>query len=585
MKEFSAQTGGRYTYADDLENLQELALAFSQLFDDCDDFIVSGCEVTSNAVSPGYVFLNGKMRYFSGATGVTSWPQYLYESNSEESVTYESGGSKTGRKIYGCALASSVPAVADALTGKISKAITITSTGGLQMKDAFIGKYAVLLNPSSGAQTVDNAVTFTKAVAMDEGLVAKKPVSVKSGTNESVLGYDGSAFSITSTYGSNVYRLSLSDGEGFRFYVNGTLIATIGHASITFAKPVTASQGTFGGLVLTGNHIYQGTANAESDVYINQRGYNGGYTQFRNTSIGNGKDKFLIRVIGSEGSVNVYGQTRIAAGTMDGLVLKAAALKSNNTLVNAIAWKDSSNADMARVGFLSSSDQSFSITASYNINITANGTVDIGPAIKENGQLLSEKYVTRLALNEILGDKAGTDQVYTIEQADAKFAMVNRGLAQFVDAASTQAICRSQIGAAGKADLDSYAKLENCLSDMAATEANKKKIRDNIGAAATGDFQLRLTDSGWVHIQDALYVRQIGNIVCVQGSTKTVHSGAVFTIPNLISAPTYPVKHTVAFSNNRSWTCKIAAGQRACTVVYCDGSCNKMTEISITYMV
>ena len=29
MKEFSAQTGGRYTYADDLENLQELALALS----------------------------------------------------------------------------------------------------------------------------------------------------------------------------------------------------------------------------------------------------------------------------------------------------------------------------------------------------------------------------------------------------------------------------------------------------------------------------------------------------------------------------------------------------------------------------
>ena len=31
MKEFSAQTGGRYTYADDLENLQELALAFAEL--------------------------------------------------------------------------------------------------------------------------------------------------------------------------------------------------------------------------------------------------------------------------------------------------------------------------------------------------------------------------------------------------------------------------------------------------------------------------------------------------------------------------------------------------------------------------
>ena len=59
MKEFSAQTGGRYTYADDLENLQDLALAFAQIFDDCDNFIVSGCEITGNAISAGYVFLNG----------------------------------------------------------------------------------------------------------------------------------------------------------------------------------------------------------------------------------------------------------------------------------------------------------------------------------------------------------------------------------------------------------------------------------------------------------------------------------------------------------------------------------------------
>ena len=86
MKEFSAQTGGRYTYADDLENLQDLALAFAQIFDDCDNFIISGCEVSSGSVSAGYVFLNGKLRYFPGAIGITSWPQYIYELNSTESV-------------------------------------------------------------------------------------------------------------------------------------------------------------------------------------------------------------------------------------------------------------------------------------------------------------------------------------------------------------------------------------------------------------------------------------------------------------------------------------------------------------------
>ena len=44
----------------------------------------------------------------------------------------------------------------------------------------------------------------------------------------------------------------------------------------------------------------------------------------------------------------------------------------------------------------------------------------------------------------------------------------------------------------------------------------------------------------------------------------------VFTIPNTIAAPSHAVKHTIGFANNRTWVCKIAAGQRACQVVYCD---------------
>lgn len=586
MKEFSAQTGGRYTYADDLENLQDLALAFAQIFDDCDNFIVSGCEITSGAISAGYVFLNGKLRYFSGATGITSWPQYIYELNSTENVTYESGGSKIGRNIYGCAIAKSVPVKQDELTGKALQSITITSNGGLRMKDAFIGKYALLLNPASGSQTVDSIVNFVKAINAGSDITANKNVIIKSGTIKTEMSYDGSTFSVKYTGDSNNYQLSLIDGIGFRFYANGTLIATIGSSSITFSQPVSASKGIFGGLVLTGNQIYQGTANAVGEIGINVYGYNGDTTQFRNTHIGNGKGKIVFSITGSDGSVNIYGVTKIDAGTTDGLILKANMLKENNSLTNAISWRDSANAVMARVGFISTTDQTFSISSSaYNISIAGHTTVNIGPAIMENGVLLSEKYATVTNLTEGLEKKANSSDVYTQTQANKKFAVKTEGLLQFVTSNVSEADCRSHIGAIGKSDLNSYAKLENYLSDMATDETKKQTIRNNIGAAGVGDFQSKLSDSGWKHIKDSLYVRQIGNIVCIQGSIKTVHSGTVFTIPNTISAPSHAVKYTIAFNNSRNWVCKIEAGQRACTVVYCNGSCGNSTQFSITYMV
>lgn len=587
MKEFSAQTGGRFTYADDLENLQDLALAFAQIFDDCDNFILSGCEVSGNAISAGYIYLNGKLRYFSGATGLTGgWPQYIYELNTTESVPYDSGGSKVGRNVYGCAIAKTVPVTQDVLTGKVPTFIPITSTGGLRMKDAFIGKYALLLNPASSPQTVNSLVNFAKAIQANDDLTANKNLIIKSGAIQTVLSYSGSTFSIKTSGSTNSYELKFTNGTGFQFYVNNILAVTIGASTINFSKPVVAAKGTFGGLVLTGSDIYQGTANAVATLNINLYGYNGGNTQDRNTVIGNGKGNVLFRVTGANGYVEMFGTTQISAGTMDGLVLKANVTKDTSSLTNAVAWKDSTNAVMARIGFLSSTDQIFSISVPlYGIKITSAGTVNIGPSIMENGVLLSEKYALQTAMTTALGQKANTSDVYTQAQANQKFAAKDGGLSQFVTPTVSAATCRGHIGAVGSSDLASYAKKDQFLADMATSEANKQQIRNNIGAAAAGDFEPKMTDSGWKLIKDSLYIRQIGNIVCIQGSTKTVHSGTVFTIPNTISAPSHSVKHTIAFANNRSWVCKIAAGQRACTVVYCDSSCNKSTEFSITYMV
>ena len=53
MKEYVAEPGGRYTYSDDILNLQELALSLSAIFDGCQEFIISGCEPDGASISPG----------------------------------------------------------------------------------------------------------------------------------------------------------------------------------------------------------------------------------------------------------------------------------------------------------------------------------------------------------------------------------------------------------------------------------------------------------------------------------------------------------------------------------------------------
>lgn len=101
MKEYVAETGGRYTYADDILNLQELALSMTSIFSECTDFIISGCIVSGNAIAPGYVWLNGKVRYFEGCP-TTSFPYYIYERNLSDTVTYANEMNKKGRNNFLC---------------------------------------------------------------------------------------------------------------------------------------------------------------------------------------------------------------------------------------------------------------------------------------------------------------------------------------------------------------------------------------------------------------------------------------------------------------------------------------------------
>ena len=72
MKEYQSKTGGRYIFNEDIHYLQDLALSMTEIFKDSGlDFVISGCKITitgnySVKIDPGYVFLDGKVRYVSG---------------------------------------------------------------------------------------------------------------------------------------------------------------------------------------------------------------------------------------------------------------------------------------------------------------------------------------------------------------------------------------------------------------------------------------------------------------------------------------------------------------------------------------
>lgn len=592
MKHFSAQTGGRYTYVDDIINLQDLALAFNSIFTDCDNFIVSGCEVSGTSISAGYVFINGELRYFPGASNRT-WPQFIYESNSRESVSYASGTDKVGRNVYGCNIAASVPTALDTITGAVPQFIRITSDGGLRLKDALFGKYALLLNAASGAQTVGGTVTFSNAVNINGILTANNTSKVVSGSSVGQFFWDGNNFTVqTRVSNGTIYKLVVENNAGFKFYVGSTLALTVGASGIVSALHITSSVGLTGGHVkITSDAIYNAGQDSNASLNINMVGYNGGTTRFRNTVIGNGKNSAVLSVLGETATVKVDGTGLFSSSAMIGLILKSTYDKLSDSMTKSIAFRDVDDDTMATMGFITSASKLYSIINYLgNIAITGTNFVDLGPVIKEGGVLLSEKYVLASNYTTDQTDKANTTDVYTKTQANNRFAALTDGLSQFVVNNITKAILRGQIDALGENDVTTLCPTKaNLLSDMATSEQAKATIRSNIGAAAVGQYQPLMADSGWLTVPNTadLHVRQIGKIVCIQGRVVTRHSGTVFTLPNGIDAPAYDVSFIAdpyqGYAGH-TWTARIAAGTKNLVVIHCSSDCAENIPFSLTYM-
>lgn len=588
MIEFSSETGGRFTYVDDVLNLQELALAFNALFDDCDNFIVSGCEVEGNSITSGIVYINGKLRVVNGVSGITTWPQYIYEHNETEEVPYQSGGPKIGRKILGAKINATVPTTLVTFTGQTPQSIKVTEKGGLRIDEAFFGKYTILRNPSA-PQTIQGDITANK-INSNTSIEAKQRLGITTPAANANMYYENSKLIIESIIASDdtKYRISVAPGVGgFQFYKNSTLLAAITDSKITFHKPLSAISALVGSISVVDSNIFNSvTASDNGSININVVSADGPSEYFRDTHIGDGKGNRLLSVIGKDASITVFGAFASNTTAEEAIVLMSSKKKSEVSLKKQIVWKDAEKTLIGKFGFSDSNSQILNLENTIaGIKIQGVDFVDIAPVIKEQGVALSDKYVTKHLLTIELNKKADTINTLSIEDANKNYAALNKGLAQFVNESKSKENLCNEIGAATITSLSNCAKIENCLSDMATTEESKKKIRANIGAAAVGDFQPVIPDTSWIMITTGLYARQIGNIVCIQGTIVTPHEGTVFQLPNKIDAPRYTVAYDAPMSSNayNYWSCEITGGTKICKVIRCNQH-GVSVPISITYM-
>lgn len=611
MKEFTSQVGGRYTYIDDILNLQELSLAMVSLFDGCDNFIISGCQMSGTTLTPGYVFINGKIRYCAGISGVSTWPIYIYERNTVEKVSYADSGDKVGRNVYGCTVGTSVPTSADLLTGAVPQFIKMTNGGAaMRLKDAFFGKYALTIDSSYSSQSVNKSMSLGGDLTVNGIIQSNNALQTVSGNSKGIVSYNSSGDLViqSTATGRNAYQMVLTNDGAFKFYVGNTLLATLTTSGFVASVPITATTLSAGTTRCANSDIYNyGTATDAGAIKLNMLGYGGGSSYYRDTIIGNGKGSAILTVTGKTRQCTLSGDLVVTSSNAAAVKIGHASLaKTDKTLQSYINWQDKNGEVMATLGYASTED--------YDLYIRNNlGSVRVESDMYVKGSLfvggvdIMSVLVGKSDMSTALSSKANVSDVYSKSVADSTFIKRTESISVFVNGAgggeTGKKSVRDSIGAASASDLNGTVQKSQLFKDIVAEglpiasdsnyvtalENRQRALCENIGAVYKDDAQVAQKDTGWVAVNmkncsiSTLYVRQIGHTVCIQGELHTHHSGTIFTLPNTIDPPKYKIGQS--YYKGGEWNCYIAAGSRDCVVDTCNNGCSEYIGFLMTYIV
>lgn len=400
MKEYVAETGGRYTYADDILNLQELSLSMNSIFSGCSNFIISGCEKSGSALAPGYVWINGKIRYFEGCAAV-SFPYYIYEKNTTDTVAYANEVNKKGRSNYLCSGSAVLPDIPDGMTGVVPQFIELQENYAPRFVDKFFGKYAVLLETPFARQTIRKDLIVAGNLSVDKSLESKTALSVLNPTSghtlKGIVKANGKASLGVYYNGLLVNEILLLIDGSFRLMKQEQELARIDTNGLTVPQTLSTISKS-GSILLSGNSIinYDDTTD-EGAIEINPRGADNENATFRNLNVYDGKQNSvpLFQVVGKDKKVNINGYLSVC-GTDNQITLSSSAYLKNNPLLKAVViWSDSAGERMAEIGFTSTENLDWQVSNKVaDIILSPVSYVNVEGDLKVNGVSLSQVYVS-----------------------------------------------------------------------------------------------------------------------------------------------------------------------------------------------
>jgi hypothetical protein len=642
MREYVAKTGGRYTYIEDFIGLQELSLSLASIFDGCKNFIISGCKTTGNNnnmdISAGYVYINGKIRHFEGATVDLSNPYYIVESERTESVSYAQNATQQGCIHYECFGTNERPLD--------KQYIKITDSYIPRLKDEFFGKYAVTLDSSFEQQTISKNIVMEKNLYIKGNIVNDSNFSIKNPDKqvelEEKITSEGNAQFTFLKDGKESSRLLFGFDDMIRFISDGIEKLVITPTNVAINELMT-NEIRNKELLISGTDIYNYFDNSENgSININRSGYDGGATKSRHFNVYNGKRKLLFR---SDGAMNMnYSYCTINEESRNefGLVLRDTAHKYGEPEYRkSIAWEDLNGVIMGSVGFSETSQNDLRIKHCLNGDVTLLGRrVNIIGELQNNGETLSSKYVSKNYVDEELKKKVNAEAGKVLSEVNftakdkdkldrinpddyANGDDINQAVSGALKASNNlsdvhdKSSARSNLSVYSKNECDTaYLRKDKKLTDLPTlNDTEKAAIRAKIGAGAStieGEiesikasmknivkdycdpiFALKST-TGICTAQpgNGLTFVQVGGVVSVGGMIEPKgNAGNWFVIPNSIGAPATYICGTINTGIGKEdinyglvWECQANDRTVTCPIHYWPDKQGRAVRFHCTYV-
>lgn len=414
MKEYVAQTGGRYTYADDIENLQALALSMTALFESCEPFIISGCEIDGMRISAGYVWLGGKIRRFEGCSNAV-FPYYIYELNNSESVVYANEENKQGRVCYLSAGSDSLPSTKDPVTNQTPRYIELKADYAPRLIDRFFGRYAVLTDTPFARQTVRRDLTLTGAFTADKTVTSKTSLTVvdeASGRTTQLLFKPGGDASLGAYLnGLLIGEILLTTDGQIRFMKQDRELARLSNEGLVFTAAAGRSL-RIGSVLLANNHIANTEDNTDNGaVCINYVGFQEDATCFRNFEVYDGKRSAapLLAVCGKNAETRIGGLLSVHSAGRGLSIVNTAYLKDDAKLTGAVTWRDSGGEALAEAGYLAAENFDFTLrNALGGITLRPQTWVDVVGSLRVQGVDIAVTYLSKKDFTAAMAGKVDT---------------------------------------------------------------------------------------------------------------------------------------------------------------------------------